>query len=290
MSSMNWKTDIIKAKNMTEENKHALDVLTDTYVYVLEKYKHVPDALTDVYMHICVNENVDLLKLTLPYITDIHINQEKGFRNICYYRDKNYLAYFLEYANSINSPVNINIKDEAGFVRICNNGNLDTLKYLLDYADSIGSPVNIHANQEKGFRSICLNNEPKMLKYLIQYSEQIDSPIDMHVMDQIAFKKACTESQYYLNETRDLEERFCDAEDLLLRNNTPQIAEYLAELSMYTNIKYLFDKNACVGYIFGSETHTHEYLGTEFVATHGEINSKFLDENMHKLVKKKSAR
>ena len=259
----------------------------------------------ECFTKICEKHGIDNVKYILEYAEsinspiNINASNDLGFRNICASGTKKDMEFIIEYAKSVDQHIDVTAPEDenqySAFVCICLSGDIDALKYLLECDE-----IDIHEDDEKGFKSICSDNSVEMLEFLLKYAESIDSPIDIHAYYEDGFRSICKRDDIELLKVLFDYSVLVDSpidihalyEEGFARScvNSKEMAQYLAEESLHTNIKYLFDSDTDTGYVFGSnETDKYNYHGTRFYVTRNEPDYDFLDKNAHKLMPKKSA-
>jgi len=124
---------------------------------------------------------------------DLHIYtcEDNAFGAACRNGHLDVARWLVDYATSIESPVDIHAKKDYAFRWACSYGHLDVARWLVDYATSIESPVDIHAYSDYAFRWACRNGHFEVARWLVSYATSIESPVDIHAESDFAFRSAC---------------------------------------------------------------------------------------------------
>lgn len=193
-----------------------------------------------------------------------------GFIGACRSGNLEFVRCIIEYMGPTDSVAYLCNNNYEGFIYSCWSSNIDLVKYLINYANLINSPIDIHAQYDQGFMYACQNGNTHLVKFLIEYAESIQSPIDIH-------------------------KRYNSGFTLSVKYGYIELAQYLSSISISTDTKYLFDTTETTGYIFktgldNTDFNVHDYHGVLFQVSNGKPDYKFLDENVHRLNPKKSAK
>ena len=250
----------------------------------LIEYSNLINSPIDVYaggesifVLACVYGHLDIVKYLIEYATSIdrpfaiHDYGENMIANICKNASVDMIKCIFSYAESLESPIDIHNHDDIIFINMCSYSRIDLVMFLVEYSKSIGDPINPNTSRGQGFAWACGNNCTTLVEYLLDYGLSNNTPINIHMGGEEAFRRACS-----------------------LRSGC-EIYEILVKESIKTDIKYLYDPVKYTGYIFKEgldpdKPGVHDYNGTLAESICGPWDVKFLDENIHKLARKKSAR
>ena len=282
-------------------------------VKLLIEYANSIDSPIDIHRYnewmfrlACRSRNINLVKYLVKYSAsigspiDMNICGHYVFNDACTSGDINLVKYLTTESGAMCRD---EIIDEVTFINICEIGNMKLIKYLIGYANSVGLPIKIDVNC-RFLATACMDNNVNFIEFLLEFDESINSPTD--ICERVFFKNACQNNNIdavrYLIEYANsigmpINIHACDEVIFreMVNKGSHDVARILVDESFLTDIKYLHDDVANTGFIFKEgldpdDGDVYDFNGIVFESINGEPDYNFLEENIHRLVRKKSAR
>lgn len=93
---------------------------------------------------------------------NIHIDEEKIFRNACMYTNLDIVKYLISLKDT-HGKIDIHVKNESAFISACENNKLDIVKYLISLKKEYGKIIIL----DDTFNGLIKTGNIKIIKYLL---------------------------------------------------------------------------------------------------------------------------
>lgn len=162
--------------------------------------------ITEVF-HCCEYSNFKIVKLLVELIKRYNIlidrsNFEEVFNGQCYYGNIKTIKYLINYAESINSPIDIHAHNDVAILNSCSNelSSYTILKYFIwlgengyktegsENAEHFYGRFDIHTGNERLFWCSFTHDNVKIMKYLIELGENGYGRINTDMINNVDYK------------------------------------------------------------------------------------------------------